>query len=202
MFPPPPPSVVSLTAATPFSLSLSRLLSLSLCRPPLWSSGQNSWLHIQRSGFHSRCREYGSVTLTTWRPLSTKFGTNFAEKLRSLGWFCSLADSGHWVFFLRADINGRLLWMRRSEFAFYKTLCFMSSLAIISFYRILLRSQIAEMTFRLIQFTLWQIGHNAFIVLLHSRLSAPIISKSAGSSSVWICLQCFDKAAFINCTLW
>jgi hypothetical protein len=23
-------------------------------RPPLWSSGQNSWLQIQRSGFHSR----------------------------------------------------------------------------------------------------------------------------------------------------
>jgi hypothetical protein len=32
---------------------------LNLCyveesRPPLWSSGENSWLHIQRSGFHSR----------------------------------------------------------------------------------------------------------------------------------------------------
>jgi hypothetical protein len=23
-------------------------------RPPLWSSGQSSWLQIQRSGFHSR----------------------------------------------------------------------------------------------------------------------------------------------------
>jgi hypothetical protein len=24
-------------------------------RPPLWSSGQSSWLQIQRSGFDSRC---------------------------------------------------------------------------------------------------------------------------------------------------
>jgi hypothetical protein len=28
--------------------------TLSLTRPPLWSSGQSSWLQIQRSGFDSR----------------------------------------------------------------------------------------------------------------------------------------------------
>jgi hypothetical protein len=28
---------------------------VGLGRPPLWSSGQSSWLQIQRSGFDSRC---------------------------------------------------------------------------------------------------------------------------------------------------
>jgi hypothetical protein len=34
----------------------------------------------------------GNATLTMWRPLSAKFGTNFADKRRSL------ADSRHGVF--------------------------------------------------------------------------------------------------------
>jgi hypothetical protein len=26
---------------------------MQICRPPLWSSGQSSWLHIRRPGFES-----------------------------------------------------------------------------------------------------------------------------------------------------
>jgi hypothetical protein len=51
------------------------------------------------SGFSLEIRECGrrDVTLTTWT-IYRQNDTNFAEKLRSLGRYSSLADSGHGVF--------------------------------------------------------------------------------------------------------
>jgi hypothetical protein len=86
-------------------------------RPPLCSSGQSSWLQMQKSGFDSRryqifwevvslqrgplslvstteelrsrnlrIRPVGSVTLTTWHPLSSKVSrTSLTNGVRSVG---------------------------------------------------------------------------------------------------------------------
>jgi hypothetical protein len=44
-----------------------------------------------------KIKRKGSVTLTTWHPLSATFGTNIFDKRRSLGLYSSLWNSGHGV---------------------------------------------------------------------------------------------------------
>jgi hypothetical protein len=53
------------------SLRLENLLHVIHIWPPLWSSGQSSWLHIQRSGLDSRRYQiFWGVVGLEWGPLS------------------------------------------------------------------------------------------------------------------------------------
>jgi hypothetical protein len=92
-------------------------------KPPLWSSGQSSWLQIQRSRFDSQHYQIlWEVVGLEWGPFSLVSTTEEllgressgsgleireysrrnlscwprgANKRRSLGWYSSLADSNH-----------------------------------------------------------------------------------------------------------
>jgi hypothetical protein len=69
----------TLTSATGFT----NMESDPLEWPPLWSSGQSSWLQIQRSGFDSRHYLIGSLVVTElgYKPECRGFETRWGEIL-------------------------------------------------------------------------------------------------------------------------
>jgi hypothetical protein len=51
-----------------------------------------NWFDTLNWSRRLRLRPWGSVALTTQHPLTAKVGTNFADRLRSLGRYSSLVD--------------------------------------------------------------------------------------------------------------
>jgi hypothetical protein len=68
----------------------------SPCRPPLWSSGQSSWLQIQMSGFDSRRYQiYWELVGLEWGPLSSVSSVEELLQRNSSGSGLENWDYGH-----------------------------------------------------------------------------------------------------------
>jgi hypothetical protein len=76
----------------------SKIILISLLKywPPLWSSGQSSWLHTQRSGFDSwRYQSFWEVVGLEWGPLSLVSIMEELLEWKSSGSGLEKRDYGH-----------------------------------------------------------------------------------------------------------
>jgi hypothetical protein len=62
--------IIEITLKGKYKLYVVQLYSFYIHQPPLWSSGQSSWLQIQRFGFDSRHYQiFWEAVGLEWRPL-------------------------------------------------------------------------------------------------------------------------------------